>query len=204
MTAAACKHVRPSIEQRHIPYSDSLPVIAREPVARVLTERFGHGSDSDTPDTEELRGGDWKQERGECVPQRFQRLRDRIPGSTVTPTTWTNGTRPQEAHWNRRGRAEHQATPPTRSDERRRRSRARLGDVPVCGRRARANRALRTHARGATTGSLPDRHRPILRVPRKHGKQCTSVIVFAKGVLVARMCKHRGISGFSRSEEVGS
>jgi len=31
------------------------------------------------------------------------------------------------------------------------------------------------------------RHRPILRVPRKHGKRCTSVIVFAKGVLVARM-----------------
>ena len=157
VTAAACKHVRPSIEQRHIPYSDSLPVIAREPVARVLTERFGHGSDSDTPDTEELRGGDWKQERGECVPQRFQRLRDRIPGSTVTPTTWTNGARPQDAlgiDADGGSDSEHQATPPTRSDERRRRSGARLGNVPLG--RGRGPNSFFTHARGATTGRLPD------------------------------------------------
>ena len=118
-------------------------------------------------------------------------------------------------HWNRRGRGKrlrHQATPPDAI----RRTQATLGrglgNIPVAPERRLETEPPHAHARehvpdrgghchpccraerrDPNSGLPVDyriRHAPVLRVPRKHGKRCTSVIVFAKGVLAAKVWKN--------------
>ena len=95
-------------------------------------------------------GGGRKHKQGECVSQHFQGFHDRIPRATATPTTWTNGAKPQDApgiNVDGGSDSEIRETPRRASDERRRRSGGRQGDVPVCGPRASPNRAsTRTRA----------------------------------------------------------
>jgi hypothetical protein len=78
-----------------------------------------------------------------------------------------------------------------------------------CGREASRKRLLtRTHAR-TVDYRIP--HRPTFRIPRKHGKKRHSVIVFAKGVLAAKMRSNtrefqvfRAVEGVSDNDEVPS